>query len=632
MGRPFATELANIPKTIEAINKLDLEGLPKQIAQSHEGPVFIIGTGGSLTSAEFCKRLFDQHGVAAQVITPLEFLHSRINFRGSSVFILSAGGNNKDILAAFNSAVAREAKHIINICAARNSRLARAALSSDRAFTFDFTLPGGRDGYLATNSLIATCLILARAFGDLKEYVADADLLLTQGKDGFHQTLNDTIPEHYIVMFSGWSRPAAIDLESKLSEAGLAGSMLSDFRHFAHGRHNWLDKKSAGTAMVAFTTLPDEKLAKKTLDLLPSSTRKLSLHTSKGESSGALDLLLNTFGFVAAAGEFAGIDPGRPKVPPYGSRIYQLGPGNEFSPSKTESHTWASAQQAAINRKIATAKGNETDRSLYLTGLTKFSKNLHQVTFGALVADFDGTILAPNSRNGPINNSIVKSLIRLLRAKIPIYFATGRGDSVNELLKKTFPQGLWKLVNVAYLNGAFCLPLSECSQFENFHEKIDVLSKFYLQVKKHHIISRIADVKDKGHQVSFFLKNCSSLQHLINTIQELLADSDFDSLRLTTSSHSIDVIPTSVSKVNCIKVAKSAIASSSEVLTIGDCGAYPGNDFELLQHPFSLSVDAVSGALDTCWNILPEGISHTHGTAFYLSQITAKKSSFHFTL
>jgi hypothetical protein len=68
------------------------------------------------------------------------------------------------------------------------------------------------------------------------------------------------------------------------------------------------------------------------------------------------------------------------------------------------------------------------------------------------------------------------------------------------------------------------------------------------------------------------------------------------------------------------------------VLTVGDRGAPPGNDFDLLTHPFSLSVDAVSTALDSCWNLLPLGVRNTPGLIQYGSYIRCGKEGFTISL
>ncbi len=95
--------------------------------------------------------------------------------------------------------------------------------------------------------------------------------------------------------------------------------------------------------------------------------------------------------------------------------------------------------------------------------------------------------------------------------------------------------------------------------------------------------------------------------------------------RVVLSSHSVDVLATGVSKANLVRaVAAKAGVAPDAPLCIGDRGQWPGNDFELLALPYSLSVDEVSESLLSCWNVLPRGISCVPGTMSYLSRMEMK--------
>ncbi len=78
------------------------------------------------------------------------------------------------------------------------------------------------------------------------------------------------VRQHLVVLFGELGRPAAIDLESKFSEVGLASVQLADFRNFAHGRHNWLDKHLSNTVVVSIEIGQEAALASRTLRLLPN--------------------------------------------------------------------------------------------------------------------------------------------------------------------------------------------------------------------------------------------------------------------------------------------------------------------------------------------------------------------------
>ena len=57
------------------------------------------------------------------------------------------------------------------------------------------------------------------------------------------------------------------------------------------------------------------------------------------------------------------------------------------------------------------------------------------------------------------------------------------------------------------------------------------------------------------------------------------------------------------------------------VLCVGDRGEWPGNDYELLGRPLSLSVDEPSPAPDAGWNLAPPGIRGSTAAVYYLDRL-----------
>jgi hypothetical protein len=107
-----------------------------------------------------------------------------------------------------------------------------------------------------------------------------------------------------------------------------------------------------------------------------------------------------------------------------------------------------------------------------------------------------------------------------------------------------------------------------------------------------------------------------------------------EGVSLVRSSHSLDVLAPGVSKLAVIDRVRQALANggraSKGILCIGDRGAWPGNDFALLKEGPSLSVDEVSPAMDTCWNIAPAGYRGVQATLSYLTAITGSSGRFRF--
>jgi hypothetical protein len=62
-----------------------------------------------------------------------------------------------------------------------------------------------------------------------------------------------------------------------------------------------------------------------------------------------------------------------------------------------------------------------------------------------------------------------------------------------------------------------------------------------------------------------------------------------------------------------------------QVLTMGDQGAWPGNDATLLEHRYSLSTDKPSRRLDRGWKLAPAEKRDVDATLWYLERIQEEK-------
>ena len=92
-------------------------------------------------------------------------------------------------------------------------------------------------------------------------------------------------------------------------------------------------------------------------------------------------------------------------------------------------------------------------------------------------------------------------------------------------------------------------------------------------------------------------------------------------VRPVLSTHSIDVLAPGVTKLAVVDRVAAGLKAEVSVLCIGDRGEWPGNDYELLRQPFSLSVDEPSPAVDAGWNLAPPGVRGATATAYYLDRM-----------
>jgi hypothetical protein len=92
------------------------------------------------------------------------------------------------------------------------------------------------------------------------------------------------------------------------------------------------------------------------------------------------------------------------------------------------------------------------------------------------------------------------------------------------------------------------------------------------------------------------------------------------------SKHSIDVLSRGVSKSHLVaQIVRDEQIDPYEVVTMGDLGAWPGNDASLLQHKFSLSVDLPSRRLDRGWKLAPRHRRDVDATLWYLERLKLEK-------
>jgi hydroxymethylpyrimidine pyrophosphatase-like HAD family hydrolase len=603
VGKAFMSELAAISDVLEWAHRQDVKLLESFVADAAGHPLVAIGSGGSLTACHFAALLHrKRHNRPAQYVTPLDVLTLPAGLHHAAVFLASASGRNKDVLAAYETAISEEAPAIAAVTLRADSPLSDKTKSS-RARMFAADIPTGKDGYLATNSLIATCFLIARAYGfdlacETTCYKKSMDAVIFEGRHMMQ------------VLHGGWSGPVATDLESKVNESALASAQLADYRNFGHGRHLLLANRSEETVVVALVTPSTFAIAEKTLKLLPKSIPVVKLETTIDGPSGTIDLLLQAFHLVAQLGESRGQDPGRPHVPEFGRKLYRLTPPRV-----------ARTVSAPIQRKLWALPTDSEDCEAFKLGLKQFLSALRTASIGALALDYDGTLCAKDDRFNGLRDDIVVECARLLNAGVRLGIATGRGKSVRDELQKALDKQLWPLVQVGYYNGTDIGTLDEDNSPSMVGPKEKVLTYAQVLLAADAWLSAAAKLTARSHQISVEPKGAVRTDALAAHVMSLLAPLDGEGVRIVISSHSLDVLGPTRGKGTLVSWLRKQIGDSLEVLCIGDRGAWPGNDYSLLAEPLSLSVDEVSSIENSCWNLAPLGISGPDATLLYLRAI-----------
>ncbi len=634
MGRPYVSELSRLSETYVWALGVPIDALAAAVSACASFPLLAVGSGGSFSAAHLACLLHQRHaGKLARPTTPLELLSSPINLRSLAVMVLSAGGSNADILSALESAACREPRRCAAFCLRERSSLSRLAQSYRFVDLVELAAPWGKDGFLATNSLLAFAVLLVRAYntvsGSSEQLPRSFDALLAYagfGSDGIGalRARSQALWErNTLVMLYGPNvSSAAVDLESKFSEAALGNTQLADFRNFAHGRHHWLAKHASTTAVVAMFSSDEQDLADKTLALIPRTTPVVRICLPHTGSTAAVAGLVAVLHLVGFAGQVRGIDPGRPGVPAFGRRIYRL------RTPRTRIKVLSSTDAAPIARKLGCdvqALSDRTDLAPWQDAQRRFLADLARAVFGAIVLDYDGTLCDERDRFTGVRPDVVGHLSRLLMAGIPVGVATGRGRSVREDFRKALPKRLWRNVYVGYYNAADIGSLSEDGHPNPSLPRSESLDYAADLLVRHPAISAAAVCEPRSAQVSVQPTVPAWRDLTWRVVEEVAQVHD---LRAITSSHSVDLVTRQVSKRSLLTLLESGLRDGTRVLLIGDKGRWPGNDFDLLRAPLSLSVDEVSADPNTCWNLAPPGYRGVQATLVYLNAIQISKGTF----
>ena len=578
-------------------------------------------------------------------MTPYEVAMSSLALKETGVLLCTAGGSNPDVLSCFDGLVRREPALLAAICTRLDSPLAKAASAHDWTFCHEFSAPVRKDGFLATNSLLATIVLLIRAYEHIFSVPSSLpptldDLLspgwplersLAQLEESFRPLCERRT---LTVLHGAMTQPAATDIESRFTEAALGNVQLADYRNFAHGRHHWLARNADETAVLILSSPEDKTSAERTAGLLPKSIPQLHLRFAHG-FQGTLSAVVHSIYLGWFAAKLHGIDPGRPKVPQFGRKLYHL---RAIPKSPLNGIAIPELEANAIERKSGlTVPTLHTRNQLdeWRTHYRAFRKTLSGTSFHGVIFDYDGTLCGSAERFTGLRKEVIAGLISLLRAGIVVGIATGRGKSVKEVLRSQIRQrALQKLVIIGYHNAGEIGWLDDDTVPPDAPSLHQSLSSINAALTKSGFVSQNSRREAKGRQITLEANSPLIIQDLWEYVSDMVPRHAATGVQLVQSTHSIDVLAPGVSKRSLLTTVMERLRQNHRdpaVLCIGDRGRWPGNDFELLQHPFALSVDQSSQDPSTCWNLAPPSSRYVDACLYYLRHFEAATGEFRIT-
>lgn len=629
MGKPFNSELITINKTLAWVNSSNVNDLRAFLCKSPEIPLLCIGSGGSFSACHFASLLYKEFCNIAAPVTPLGlYSYNTQILCNSKLLYISASGHNKDILVALKHGLEHNGIATASLCTTDNNKI-NEVVNNKNHYCFHYSAPTQKDGFLATNSLVAFLGLLYKVFYpniDLSkslcfdenfayEYKSERDLLNIQ---------------NFIVLFGKYGEPVAYDIESKLSEAALGAVLLSDYRNFGHGRHHWFDKRGDNSCIIAIVTDLDKDLAAKTIENLPNDIPVIYIRSVLSGPLATIELLIKSFYFVRDLGIKRGIDPGRPGVPEYGSKLYNL---NYIKLLHNLKKKYSTAEISILRKTHfpSLALLEKEKYNFYYKKYHDYVVNLNSIEFSMIAFDYDGTLSGSDydSRHSiKLDDNIRKYIISFLQNKIKVGIVSGRGGSIVDIFKNSIPEEYWHLLYLGHYNGMLIYPLNENVDLK-FTEEVDLNSnlKILLELleercpffeKKN---GNNENVKKRKDQLTISEQSYPTIVY--QCCKEIILEKKFDNINVWLSSHSMDVVVSDVADKRNI-----AHYTSDPILCIGDSGSITGNDFQLLSLPYSLSVNKVTYNPESCWNIAPNNCKEIEATLYYLRNIKCNEGKF----
>jgi len=607
----------------------DIAGVKAAIAGACDSSIIGVGSGGSFTVATLLCSLHEKYtGRVSRPSTPLEVICNPTLAAASPVFLISAEGKNPDIIEALRRARMQSARPVHVITNRRESPLVECAAELTDVSLHIFEL-AEKDGYLATNSLLLDSTLVGRAYGELDREEEPMPSAIDSFRLGT-LTIDDWLKQseafvddavargHLIVTFSPLLRPVATDLESKLSESALLNFQIADLRSFAHGRHLWFAERPDECAVLALIEPSLQRLWDAMRNLFPPEIPTLTMPFAGGQPADLLAGLVAQMKLLAIVAQRRGKDPGRPNVGSFGREIHYANVSSLIpAPPTSESDGEQSKYEVLGARWPSLERHGSMHRSM-----ESFRQSLELQRFRAIVFDYDGTLCSSQPTDAAPSEAVIKHVLTLADAGVLIAIASGRGGSIQEELQKSIPDRYWNRILVGLYNAGHISDLATAPGGSR------PTSEFLSHVTR--IVRRLKGLgvpietirTTHPYQVSVRFRAGVNTESNWLVIADALRQAGLDLSRVVRSKHSVDILASGVDKSHLVAhVIQEFKIEPYEILTVGDQGAWPGNDSTLLEHRFSLSVDVPTRRLDRGWKLAPNHKRDVDATLWYLDHI-----------
>lgn len=312
----------------------------KRLERLLKSPTILVGSGGSLSAAVFGETIISkQLGIVAKAVAPFEFTNNNLIEKNVTVWLISHGGENPDILSAAINAKKLGLRNVVVLTASRSSSLHRLASSMDWPVVLIETQ---ERGFVATSGLLSMISAFAGIYAsesqdkELIDFFSPTSLpnifsyAAREGAEVASRFPSDMSSQHIVALGSGWSWPAVVDFESKIVEGGVCTVEVSELKNFTHGRYINAFHHRENRHIVLMSTTDEIELARYLNKRLGKYFESISLiETHETGVKGSVDLILKSLYSVGKIAERIGVDIASPVYPPEARGLYGWKPRNK---------------------------------------------------------------------------------------------------------------------------------------------------------------------------------------------------------------------------------------------------------------------------------------------------------------
>jgi hydroxymethylpyrimidine pyrophosphatase-like HAD family hydrolase/fructoselysine-6-P-deglycase FrlB-like protein len=634
--------IEHLPRWFDLGLSADVTQFVSALTNLNGRAVAVVGSGASYSSAVLIARCIERYlRVPARSCPPFEYAASADAY--PAAILVSARGSNEDILEAQEVALTREVDPLVLITTEVASPLVMR--SADYPPRTVLSVPRDPlqivDGFLGTISLVAIWAMIVRSMrlisgtrdqtpnGWMRESIDNARAEMRRLS---RQLKEVSSRRHTVALGTGWATPVVVDFESKMVEGGLGWIEVAEAKNFTHGRYINSYRNLDDTAIIVFSTRDERNLANAIT--LSYGRQLLVLHiVSKYDGPlASLDLFIHALLLVDEMSSFRGIDISRPVVPEEARRMFRgLG---IYSGTFQDTNVRELVDVVALRKRaVALAQfGQEMDHLVPTSVVRAAYGRMLDTPFRGLVCDFDGTLVAFSSHSDEPEPDIVDRLVSLLVSGVQVAIVTGRGRSAMRNLRACLDSQLHSKVFCFLYNGAACYRLDHDEpEWVITLPDVDAIAASLAEVPTNLDISKI-DVSPLRCQITIHLADEIGRSREVELIAAV-STAVPKHVTVRSSGRFIDIFPDHVSKRRALEVFSAQLRTGSdraEVLAIGDCGDHFGNDYELLQHPFAISVDRFDWSPGRCFPSIGvlKGISGPVSTYQILRDIEIRDGDF----